>query len=68
MRLRFYHANLLSESIRENGTPAFDVQDGEIWCDDGKITFRGPKSEASEILRTTTSPQFDEEIDCGGDI
>ena len=68
MRLRFYHANLLSESIRENGGPAFDVQDGEIWCDGGKITFRGLKSEASEILRTMTSPQFDEEIDCGGDL
>jgi 5-methylthioadenosine/S-adenosylhomocysteine deaminase len=68
MRLRFYHANLLSESIRENGTPAFEVQEGEIWCDGGKIIFRGPKFEASEMLRTTTSPQFDEEIDCGGDL
>ncbi|MBR5659424.1 MAG: amidohydrolase [Lachnospiraceae bacterium] len=68
MRLRFYHANLLSESIRDDETPVFYVQEGEIWCDGGKITFRGPKSEASEILRTTTSPQFDEEIDCGGDL
>ena len=68
MRLRFYNAYLLKKCANASGAPAFHMQEGEIHTCDGSITFRGSKAEAFDLLKDASSPQFDEEIDCGGDL
>ncbi len=68
MRTRFYHAYLLTETDAGSVSPSYSMQEGEIWVDGETIVFRGSAKEAASKLRNETSPRFDEEIDCGGDL
>lgn len=64
MNYRFKNARLL---INKKDSHSFDIKKGELWTSGNIISFLGNKEEAEEEIKNKNI-NFDEEIDCEGNL
>lgn len=64
MNYRFKNARLL---INKKDSHSFDIKKGELWTSGNIISFLGNKEEAEEEIKNRNI-NFDEEIDCEGNL